>query len=1489
MGPRDPGGSGGSAVTRALRRLDAVPDGVRTLAELASLAVRVQPELLRALRLALAPRLTVGDEADLWWSSLVASRDVEAIVLRTDLLPSLRAGLSARRPGRLAEVRRIVEELHREEPPTFQLEERVAWAALVRGEDARAEIEADLEAVVAAHREEGRAGLAHWWVGARGRLPEVAGRAAAADRLSVLASGVLGADARSAGLTGTVELDGALAAGLRDVPDVEIGVARSGGMLHVGAVSQRPDALALAVPDTDPVLLEIGGEVRELPRGGVLSSVAGAGPLRVRTARGVVYDLPEDTERVLPPAPDERRPALGAHWDGSGTAFAVFSEVAERMWLCLFDERGAETRAAMTRTDDVWHTYLAGVGPGQRYGYRADGPYDPTRGLRCHRARLLADPYARRFDGTLGGSHPWTVALTAGDTVETGRDVPKALVIDPSFDWSGDVAPRVPLQDTVIYQAHVKGLTMTHPQVPEELRGTFAGVAHPAVVGHLRRLGITALELLPVQQFVHEIELAERGSRNYWGFATVGPFAPHEEYARPGTDPVREAKEMVRALHAAGIEVILDVAFSYTGEGGSDRPILSLRGLDNPAYYRIAGNRDVDLTGRGNTLDTEHPAVVRMIADSLRYWVTEMHVDGFRFDLASALGRVGASFDRFAPFLVTLGQDPVLARVKLIAEPWDATGEGYQLGNFPAGWSEWNGRYRDTVRDAWRGRPQILGELATRLAGSSDLYQAQSRRPTASINHVTSHDGFTLVDLVSYDRKHNDENGESNRDGTDDNRSWNHGVEGPTDDAAITALRDRQRRNLLTTLFLSQGVPMLSHGDELGRTQYGNNNAYMRDDPSVWIDWAAADEEMIDFVADLIAFRAAHPVFRRRRFLTDADVRWYTAGGEEMGDADWDRASTVVIRFDGTAIGETDARGRPIVDDTFLVVVNLHHDEVEVDLTAVRVASREIDTSTGVVASRSQTPLAEYRRGDVMPVPGRAVVVVRDLVGQAAPDIVATVWPGAPNPLGATFDGAGTNVAVALGAAGRVDLCLVDDSGETSFVALPERDGGVWHGYVPDMGPGQRYGFRVDGSGLLADPYGRAFDEVVRRGGSLLSPPAAIVVDRALVPPTRVGPAGHGEVLYATEAGTVPGDGRGTFLDLAGPSALAYLHTLGATGVVLGPVAESGIDDEALTGLFAPTARHARADPAGEFRTMVTELHAAGLAVLVEIAVGDSEEDEAYGEAPQRALVDLRSPAVVAMIADALRCWVEELGVDGFLMTTPEGSDARLLLDVIAQDPVLASSRFLTIGAREIDVLWRGGARRLGALVDGIAAPRPPDTVVAAPALDGRSGDDGVDPLATVLVSTGAPMLRAGHGADSASVARWTAARAAHPLLALGSDRFWLDHDATRPDAAVLDPSGTRLLDPDREVAAFALYLNGRPQHSRAVQPGLRVDDDLMILINAGPGHAVFVMPGTATAEAWVVAASTGPLAGTVPPASTLTVPPRSVTLLAATGVSVRP
>ncbi|MBT1192402.1 glycogen debranching protein GlgX [Rhodococcus kroppenstedtii] len=735
---------------------------------------------------------------------------------------------------------------------------------------------------------------------------------------------------------------------------------------------------------------------------------------------------------------------LGATYDGAGTNFALFSEVAEAVDLCLVEADGTETRIRLEEVDGyVWHAYLPSVQPGQRYGYRVHGPWNPGAGQRCDASKLLVDPYGKAFVGAFdgdrslfsydidlpartphipvtddiavipGAAHDTAPAgsAAASKTVDAIRDnAPTAavvpdeadeadeatsaqdesadadshfpqhdslghtmltVVVNPFFDWQNDRSPRRPYNETVIYEAHVKGMTMTHPDVPEDQRGTYAGLAHPAVIDHLTRLGVTAIELMPVHQFMQDQTLLDKGLRNYWGYNSFGFLAPHNEYSSSPVagSAVSEFKTMVRSFHEAGIEVILDVVYNHTAEGNHMGPTIAFRGIDNAAYYRLVDDDPyfyMDYTGTGNSLNVRHPHTLQLIMDSLRYWVTEMHVDGFRFDLASTLARELHDVDKLSAFFDLVQQDPIVSQVKLIAEPWDVGEGGYQVGNFPGLWTEWNGMYRDTVRDYWRGEPATLGEFASRLTGSSDLYEATGRRPGASINFVIAHDGFTMHDLVSYNEKHNEANGEDNNDGESHNRSWNCGVEGPTDDPEILSLRARQIRNMLATLMLSQGTPMLAHGDEMGRTQQGNNNVYCQDSELAWMDWSLAETnaDLVEFTSRVIALRNAHPVFRRRRFFEGRpirsaeqtrDIAWLTPAGEEMTEADWDSGfgKSLAVFLNGEGIPEPDARGNRVVDDTFYLCFNAHHEPLDFTTVDGEYASEwtvALDTavSTGV-------------------------------------------------------------------------------------------------------------------------------------------------------------------------------------------------------------------------------------------------------------------------------------------------------------------------------------------------------------------------------------------------------------------------------------------------------------------------------------------------------------------------------------------------------------
>lgn len=646
---------------------------------------------------------------------------------------------------------------------------------------------------------------------------------------------------------------------------------------------------------------------------------------------------------------------LGASYDGAGVNFALFSQVAQKVELCLFDEEDRETRVEMTEQNSyVWHNYLPGIQPGQRYGYRVYGPYDPAKGLRCNPNKLLLDPYAKAIEGNIDGDESlysyWFKSpedVTSMNTLDSAPHTMKSAVVNPYFDWGNDQHPNISYHDSVIYEAHVRGMTNLNLDVPPDIRGTYAGLAYPSVIEYLRKLGVTAIELMPIHQFVNDSFLQEKGLSNYWGYNTIGFFAPHNAYSSSGQrgEQVNEFKSMVKAYHRAGMEVILDVVYNHTAEGNNLGPTLSFKGIDNGAYYRLVDNdrrHYFDTTGTGNSLLMRSPHALQLITDSLRYWVTEMHVDGFRFDLAATLARQFQEVDKLSAFFDIVEQDPVISRVKLIAEPWDLGSGGYQVGGFPSSWSEWNGRYRDCVRDFWRSQPSTLPEFASRLMGSSDLYQMNGRRPVASVNFITAHDGFTMNDLVSYNEKHNDANGEGNRDGESNNRSWNCGVEGPTTIKDVNDLRQQQMRNMFATLLCSQGIPMICGGDEVARTQQGNNNAYCQDNAISWTNWDLDDsqKDLLEFVSKLIHLRLEHPVLHRRRFFTgrepgDPDdkipqVEWMDHTGSIMDMEDWSNthAFSVMIYLNGSDIPEADWYGNQMVDNNFILLFNAHYEPI---------------------------------------------------------------------------------------------------------------------------------------------------------------------------------------------------------------------------------------------------------------------------------------------------------------------------------------------------------------------------------------------------------------------------------------------------------------------------------------------------------------------------------------------------------------------------------
>ena len=728
---------------------------------------------------------------------------------------------------------------------------------------------------------------------------------------------------------------------------------------------------------------------------------------------------------------------LGATWDGTGVNFALYSEHAAKVELCLYDNRSrreTERIQLHEQTAFVWHCYVAGLQPGQLYGYRVHGPWDPARGLRFNPAKLLIDPYARAVSGQIDWERPIYPYRFGGDNADLNIDrrdsasgMPKGVVVSPYFDWAHDRPPQIPLSDSVIYEMHVRGFSMLNEHIPQDLRGTYAGLASPPALKYLKKLGITAVELMPVHHFIHDKALVDRGLRNYWGYNTLNYFSPHSEYSSSGATgaQVPEFKAMVKALHREGIEVILDVVYNHTAEGNQLGPMLSFRGIDNPTYYKLVPDNQryyMDYTGTGNSLNVRHPQVLKLIMDSLRYWVTEMHVDGFRFDLAAALARELHDVDRLAAFFDIIHQDPIISRTKLIAEPWDVGTGGYQVGNFPVLWAEWNGKYRDTVRRYWKGDEGQLSDLGYRLAGSSDLYQHDGRRPYASINFATAHDGFTLQDLVSYNEKHNEANGENNQDGANDNYSWNMGADGPPDDPEIVAARERQKRNLLATLFLSQGVPMVCGGDEIGRTQKGNNNSYCQDNEISWYDWKLDERKtkLLEFTRRLIEFRRAHPNLRRRKFYQDRevyhsslkDIAWYQPDGQEMIQEQWNTGwmRSLALLFNGNTLNETDELGEPVVDDSFLILMNSSAQGVSFTLP---LSPLNRGWKLAMNNHDLEQPFRDIPMDEALDVAGRSVVLLRELAAEESKRANAGATE-VPEPAQAAPDGPPAEPVLAL-------------------------------------------------------------------------------------------------------------------------------------------------------------------------------------------------------------------------------------------------------------------------------------------------------------------------------------------------------------------------------------------------------------------------------------------------------------------------------------------
>jgi isoamylase len=962
---------------------------------------------------------------------------------------------------------------------------------------------------------------------------------------------------------------------------------------------------------------------------------------------------------------------LGASWDGSGVNFALFSIHATKVELCLFDSSGRrelERIELPEYTDEVWHGYLPEVGPGQLYGYRVHGPYEPRRGHRFNPNKLLIDPYARVLHGSLG----WTDAHfgyrigsprqdLSFDRRDNARAMPKCCVIDPAFTWGDDRRPRVPWPETVIYEAHVRGLTERHPDLPVRLRGTYAGLGSQPMIDYLAKLGVTAIELLPVHAFVDDRRLVEEGLRNYWGYNTLAYFAPEPRYAASASASI-EFKTMVKRLHHAGIEVILDVVYNHTAEGDHMGPTLSFRGIDNACYYRLIPGDErhhIDETGCGNTVNLSHPRVLQLVMDSLRHWVEDMHVDGFRFDLASTLGREAHGFDPGSGFFDAIRQDEVLRTVKLIAEPWDIGPGGYRLGNFPPGWGEWNDRFRDGVRRYWRGDEGMLPELASRLTGSSDVFEHLGRRPWASVNKITAHDGFTLEDLVSYDHKHNEANLEDNRDGTDANYSWNHGHEGPTDDPAITALRERQKRNLLATLFLSQGTPMLLGGDEFGRSQQGNNNAYCQDNEISWFDWTGIGpdgERLLGFVRDLIALRKAHPALRRPRFLHGRersadglkDIAWLTPDGVETDEAFWQdgQSRCVGLLLNGQAGTYRSWDGRPMDDDALLILLNAHHDTVPFQPPAIAPGGHWrclVDT-----AAPERTGAAKRNPGDQpFELAGRSLALFALEPASGQPEAAATV-PGFAHemPFGAELRPDGM-VRFRLWAPGQDSVMLVLD--ERDPLAMTQREDG-WFELVAAAAPGGRYRYQLDNGLRIADPAARAQQGDVQ-GPSLVVDPHRYVWQN----PAWAGRPWSQTVLYELHVGTFSEEG--TFEGVR--RKLPHLAGLGVSAIELLPVADfAGRRNWGYDGVlpFAPDRAYGQPD---DLKRLIDDAHGQGLMVFLDVVYNHFGPDGNYlpllapefftedVHTPWGAAIDFTQRPVRDFVINNALYWLEEYRFDG--------------------------------------------------------------------------------------------------------------------------------------------------------------------------------------------------------------------------------------------------
>ena len=997
---------------------------------------------------------------------------------------------------------------------------------------------------------------------------------------------------------------------------------------------------------------------------------------------------------------------LGATWDGrSGVNFAVYSENATGVELCLLDESGIETRISLRdRTAFVWHVFVEGVRPGQRYGYRVSGPWAPAEGLRFNPRNLLTDPYAKAFGGVTNwddGAFSYDLAAPGDDrdlviNPRESRGVPLGVVIDPAFDWGDDRSPNMAMNRLIIYETHVKGLTMRHPEVPPELRGTYAGLASPPIIRHLTELGVNAVELLPVHQFVDDKLLLDRGLRNYWGYNTIGFFAPDVRY-RCGAglaDEVQQFKAMVRTLHAAGIEVILDVVYNHTAEGNHYGPTFSFRGIDNPTYYRLVHGDPRyyhDYTGCGNSLNVRHPQTLQLIMDSLRYWVLEMHVDGFRFDLAAALARGLYEVDQLSSFFTIIHQDPVISQVKLIAEPWDVGEGGYHVGNFPVRWAEWNGKYRDTMRAFWRGEGGVAGEVGYRLSGSSDLYQNDGRNPYSSVNFVTAHDGFTLADLVTYDQKHNEANGEGNRDGDDHNRSWNCGAEGPTDDPGVLALRRRQQRNLLATLLLSQGTPMLAGGDEIGRTQGGNNNAYCQDNAISWYDWELDDERraLLAFTQKVIRVYRRHPALQRAKFFKGRkirgsevrDIMWLRADGAEMTDEDWNNPVTesLAMFLAGRGVDDVDDLGRPIADDDLLLVLNASDRALEFVLPALQAGHAAWEV---LIDTADDDAGGQVAAGEATAMIPRSLKLLR---GVEHRDPVPEV--GDRRSLGAFVEGGSVRFRVWTTVASRVAVVTYarpDDGGAPVVAeehALTAEAGGVFEGLLP-VPVGTLYNIRLDDA-IVPDPYARSLPFGVHG-------PAEVVVAAHVFRATDWRPRPLSEcVIYELHVGTFTPEG--TFA--AATARLAELAALGVTAIEVMPVSSfSGRRGWGYDGVghFAPHAAYGGPD---DLRALVDAAHLLGMNVLLDVVYNHFGPEGNYlgsyspgyftdrYPTPWGQALDFSAPAMRRLVLDNVRHWLESFRFDGLrLDATHAIYDAparRILGEIVTQARAVAGGKIV--------------------------------------------------------------------------------------------------------------------------------------------------------------------------------------------------------------------